>query len=82
MVRALDLSRSRVRFPFNFMTNVLLEHKSLPIVSHTRAIKFCNELGFSSRMKITDFTSIFKFKVFYFIFKNLNVQMVSSFILF
>jgi len=56
------------------MTNVLLEHKScLPIVSHTRAIKFCNELGFSSRMKITDLTSIFKFKVFYFIFKNLNV---------
>ena len=55
------------------MTNVLLEHKSLSIVSHTRAIKFCNELGFSSRMKITDLTSIFKFKVFYFIFKNLNV---------
>ena len=57
------------------MTNVLLEHKScLPIVSHTRAIKFCNELGFSSRMKITDLTSIFKFKVFYFIFKHMNIN--------
>ena len=48
-------------FMTHILGNYIPENKSLPItlraiygIGHTRAIKFCKELGFSPRMKITD----------------------------
>ena len=52
-------------FMTHILGNYIPENKSLPItlraiygIGHTRAIKFCKELGFSPRMKITDLNEV------------------------